>query len=113
MRYVNQGVTAACTIVLVIGLIPIAWADDDPTISFQFNLGVVTVSISGIESEDLYADETKAMLQRAAQLATFSVKQLKWQKNFPKCVRREKNESTNASEEVTTRLYGRCVEWEQ
>ena len=111
MKYISQRVAA--TIVLVIGLIPIAWSDDDPTISFQFNLGAVTVSIAGIEPEALYDDETKAMLQRAAQLATFSVKQLKWQKDFPKCLRREKTESTNASENVTTRLYGRCVEWEQ
>ena len=77
----------AAALVFSLGLALPAHADDGPKISFTFNLGVVTVSITGIERDTLHDEQTKAMLERAAQLAHYSVKQLRWQKDFPDCLK--------------------------
>ena len=53
--------------------------DDEPTISFNFNHPLVTVSIKGVQRSDLYDEETKVMLKRAAELAAWSAKQLQSQ----------------------------------
>ena len=53
--------------------------DDEPTISFDFKHPLVTVSIKGVQRSDLYDEETKVMLKRAAELAAWSAKQLQSQ----------------------------------
>ena len=53
--------------------------DDEPTISFEFKHPLVTVSIKGVQRSDLYDEETKVMLKRAAELAAWSAKQLQSQ----------------------------------
>ena len=53
--------------------------DNEPTISFNFKHPLVTVSIKGVQRSDLYDEETKVMLKRAAELTAWSAKQLQSQ----------------------------------
>ena len=50
------------------------------------------------------------MLKRAAQLAHYSVQQLRWQKNLPECLKRELKE---ADEPPLFFEALECVEWEE
>ena len=87
---------------------------DDAKVSFTFDVGPVKVSITGVSQGALHDDQTKKMLKRAAQLAHYSVLQLRQQQDFPQCLEREER---NISE---TGVLGRlaeldapCLRWEQ
>ena len=84
-----------------------AHADDGPKISFTFNLDLVTVSIRGVERDDLHSAETKAMLKRAAQLAYYSMRQLRWQKDFPECLAHDETKQDVPYWERP------CLKWEE
>ena len=105
------------TMSLVLGFVWSASADDDPKVSFKFNLEWVTVSITGIDPDALHDEKTKRMLQRAAQLVHYSAKQMGWQKDFPRCLRRksvEEQESTTTDSRFDFGdTFGECVEWEK
>lgn len=66
---------------------PVA-AEDGAKVSFTFDVGPVKVAIRGVSQDDLHKGRTKEMLKRAAQLAHYSVLQLKQQKDFPECLKR-------------------------
>ena len=90
---------------LAVLIVSTAHADDGPKISFTFNLDLVTVSIRGVERDDLHSTETKEMLKRAAQLAHYSMKQLRWQKDFPECL-------VHGEKKQDARVHP-CLEWEE
>ena len=96
-------------ILLALGIVWSASADDDPKISFEFNLELVTVSITGIDMDALYDEETKNMLKRAAQLVHYSAKQMRWQKEFPRCLRHSGDQVQGGGGFV----FSECAEWEK
>ena len=98
---------------IVVLLLSSAAKADDPEISFTFNLGAVTVSIRGVESDTLHDEQTKAMLKRAAQLAHYSLKQLRWEKDFPACLKMEGGEDQRSPKQTYAPLTLECVKREK
>ena len=96
---------------IVVLLLSSAAKADDPAISITFNLDVVTVSIRGIESDALHDEQTKEMLKRAAQLAHYSLKQLRWQKDFPACLKMEGDEDQRSPKSYLE--LEKCIEREK
>ena len=90
---------------LAFGLASPAYADS-PKISFTFDVGLVKVSIRGVSQDDLHEERTKEMLMRVAQLAHYSLQQLKRQQGYPKCIKREKPKSGAAF------WTAPCLKWE-
>lgn len=95
-------------LVLILGLFSTANAEEEATISFTFNMELVTVSIQGVKPNMLHDQGTKDMLKRVAQLAHYSLKQLRRQSDFPKCLAHGKRE-----EDAEWYQQGPCLEWEK
>lgn len=83
---------------------------DDAKVSFTFNVGLVKVSITGVSQAELHSAETKKMLKRVAQLAHYSILQLKQQQNFPDCLERGPAEEAKKGEFFVS---GPCLRWEE
>ena len=80
---------------------------DDAKVSFTFDVGLVKVSITGVSQEALHDEQTKKMLKRVAQLAHYSVRQLKWQKDFPECLEHGTPKDGGAAWSAP------CLKWEK
>ena len=63
-------------VILVLGLsLPVS-AGDEPSVSFTFNMELITVSMPGINLSALHDKETERMIKRAAQLARYAACEL-------------------------------------
>ena len=82
-------------------------AADSAKVSFTFDVGLVKVSITGISQASLHDDQTKKMLKRVAQLAHYSVLQLRQQKDFPECLERDTPKGGEAIWSAP------CLKWEE
>ena len=79
---------AVAAMILVLGLSSHASADDETTVSITYHIGLMEISIEGIEPSKLYDDEILDLIKRAAQLVRYGQDQFDMQKNFPRTVRK-------------------------